>query len=81
MPLTIENRLDRMDAKLNALAGKMNKETWVKVGWVKTVTGWDKEKLRKAREQGIVKFRKSKNGIEYLLESIPAIFIKKNEAI
>lgn len=49
------------------------KQTWVNVTVVKQVTGWEgREKLRWARESGLVTFHRKKG---YLLESIPDVFI------
>lgn len=57
------------------------RETWVRVGTIRELTPWtDKRKLEKARREGLLKQRRSENGIEYLLESIPEIFIKKQTA-
>lgn len=53
------------------------KETWVKVGVVKELTGWDKKKMQRARENNLIKQRKDDKGIWYLLESIHEMFIKK----
>lgn len=47
--------------------------TWVKSGTIKRITGWNNEEMRKAREQGLVEWKREK-GIWYLLESIPEIF-------
>jgi hypothetical protein len=55
-------------------------ERWVSAYWVQKVTGWDKETLKIARRQDIVKWRsKSKTSVEYLLSSIPTQFINKPE--
>lgn len=53
-------------------------EKWVSAYWIQDVTGWDSEKLLVARRQNLIKFRrKGKQGVEYLLSSIPDQFIKK----
>lgn len=51
-------------------------ETWVKPGWVTDLTGWRKEKLRMAREQGLIKYKEEGSRYVYLLESINPIFLK-----
>jgi hypothetical protein len=57
------------------------KETWVRVGTIRELTPWtDKRKLEKARREGLLKQRRGANGIEYLLESIPEIFLKQKQA-
>lgn len=51
---------------------------WVKASWIMDVTGWDKEKMRRAREQKIVLTKGDKcNGILYDLNSIHPLLIKK----
>jgi hypothetical protein len=54
------------------------KETWVKVGTIRKLTIWDdKRKLERARREGLLIQRKGANGIEYLIESIDPLFIRK----
>lgn len=50
--------------------------TWVRVGWITDLTGWNKEKLRQAREQGLVEFKEEGKSYKYKLESIHPLFIK-----
>lgn len=56
-----------------------SKPYWVKASWIMDVTGWDKEKMRRAREQKVVISKGDKaSGILYDLNSIhPQLFIKK----
>lgn len=69
---------DRINKKLNALAAAPKKSTWIGPGWITDLTGWDKEKLRQARNANIVESKKSNGGgYLYKLESIPEIFIKQ----
>jgi flagellar motility protein MotE (MotC chaperone) len=77
MDAEIKREFDRLNAKLTALLSleKEKKETWLKARDIMEVTGWDKEGMRRARVNGFVKQRK-KNGIFYLLESIPEKFRK-----
>ncbi len=52
---------------------------WVPVRWIIKLTGWDKNDLRAARKDGLVKFRyDSVNGFQYDVNSIPQVFIKTN---
>lgn len=82
MEKELETRLDRIDKKLNALAAEQRQSTWAGPSWVTELTGWDKEKLRQARDQKIVEFKRSQGGgYLYKLESIPEIFIKQKQAI
>jgi hypothetical protein len=58
------------------------KTTWINAGWVTDLTGWSGEKMRQAREQGIIEYRRKKTGgYEYKLESIPETFIIKKQAV
>lgn len=68
----VEN-LEKTVARLST--GK--RQTWVKASDIKRLTGWDKEKMRRNREAGLLIMRKHKErGIEYLLESVNPVFIK-----
>jgi hypothetical protein len=81
MDRELKAEFERLNKKMNALAAEVRKETWVTVGWVTDLTGWDGEKLRQAREQKIIEFKKSSSGgYLYKLESIPEIFIKQKQA-
>jgi len=77
MDAEIKQEFNRLHAKLNNLMAAQKKETWIKVGFLTELTGWNNEKLRQAREQGIVKRKKTPEGWFYLLESVPEQFIKK----
>lgn len=69
---------DRINEKLSLLIEEKKKETWVSASWITDLTGWSKERMRIAREQGVVKYKKSKEqSYKYLLESIPQQFIKQ----
>ncbi len=72
--------LDRINSKINMLIESQKKETWVSVSWITGLTGWDECRLRKAREQGIIKHRKSNGKHQYLLESLPQQFLIKQTA-
>jgi len=73
----IKSQFKSLHEKIKLLTEKAEKRSWVKVGFIMQVTGWDAQGMRKARENGLVKRRRSKEkGIEYLLESIPDMFIK-----
>jgi hypothetical protein len=71
----IMKRFDRLDAKLNSLHKALRTQHWVKFSIIKAVTGWDSRFMQKARDNGLVKTRVGVSGIEYLLESIPEMFI------
>lgn len=55
------------------------KETWVKVGIIRQLTGWDKEKMRNARLFGTVVFKKEGGVFFYLVESVaPQLIINRS---
>lgn len=82
---TIERRLDAMERKLDRLIRiypKPKKQVWVKVSIIKQLTGWHgSEALRKARENGLVEFRKNVKGFEYLLNSLDHKFLLENKTV
>lgn len=81
MDKELKQQFELINKKLNALAAGHGKATWVSAGWVTDLTGWDKEKLRQAREQKIVECKRSTGGgWVYKLESIPEQLIKKQTA-
>lgn len=81
MDRELKLELDRINKKLNALAAAQSKATWVSAGWITRITGWDHEKLRQARNQKIIEYKKSEGGgWLYKLESIPELFIKQKQA-
>lgn len=82
----LTRKVDRLNQMVSDMRKEklkeLPKETWVKVSTIRLLTVWDdKRKLEKARKEGLLKQRKSSNGIEYLLESIPEIFIKQKQAV
>jgi hypothetical protein len=70
------SRLDRIEKMLSVLLGEKQKKTWVKAGDIIKLTGWNREKLRQRRLDGIVEFKKTDKGFFYNPDSIPAILIK-----
>lgn len=75
--LEIKRTQQRIDSKLTTLLNRAPKETWVSVGFITDLTGWNGEKMRQAREQHIIEYRKGSCGYEYKLESLPSQFIIK----
>jgi hypothetical protein len=67
--------LDERISRLEKIAFRKT-QTWVKASVIMEITFWDKEGMRKAREQNLIKWKKE-NGFYYLLESLPEIFIKQ----
>ncbi|MDI3319963.1 hypothetical protein [Pinibacter soli] len=77
----ILQRLDRIERKLsmqNQQQAKAKTVTWVKAHIITTLTGWDNQAMRRARQQNLINYRRldEVNGYEYELESLNSIFIK-----
>lgn len=74
--MEVAEQLKRIDAKLTHLINRPAKQTWVSVGIIQTLTGWDGKAVDKARKNGLVQFKKNSNGgYLYHLESLPEMFI------
>lgn len=75
-----KKEFNRIHVKLNKLMQEQittqNKETWVKVGLIKKLTGWNRRDLEYARMNSLVKAFKRKGQMNYLLESLNPMFIK-----
>lgn len=81
MDQDIKRQFDMIHRKLNELAANQREEKWVSASFVTDLTGWDNEKLRQARNQKIIEFKRSPGGgWQYKLESIPDKFIKHKQA-
>jgi hypothetical protein len=75
--MTTVQRLQRIEKKFDSYIGKVEKPCWVKVGFVTAKTGWGKEKMRQAREQGLIEFEHRENGFWYNINSLNPIFLLK----
>lgn len=77
---TLERKIDNLTKAVRD-SKPVPKRTWVSAGMIMELTGWNKERMRTARENGIIRFKEEdENGvrkIKYLLESIPELLIKK----
>lgn len=62
---------------VDTLLEQKEKKTWVKSTTITAVTGWNNEKMRQMRVNGVIKWKKTGNGFFYILESVPEIFLKK----
>lgn len=73
----LKQQLDRIERKLSVISSE-KKKTWAGAIWVMELTGWDKYKMRQAREQGLVEWKDdAKQGRLYNIDSINQLFIKK----
>ena len=73
----ILEKIDRRLAKLERLMSRPEKRTYVKVGIIQELTGWNASFLRKARENGLVEFREQDGKFFYVLESVDEKFLIK----
>ncbi len=75
--ISLRKEFDRLHDKLNFLIQKEGPrtKTWVKVGFISHLTGWKKYELKRAREQGLIKMKRTDEGVFYLLESLDKKFI------
>jgi hypothetical protein len=73
--MTTVQRLQRIEKKIDQLIESENKPCWVKSGFVSELTGWRAERLRQAREQGLVAYEeRHDSGFWYDINSIHHIF-------
>jgi hypothetical protein len=75
--MTTEQRIIHIQATLEKIARQVQEPCWVKAGFISEKTGWDHEKLRQARKQGIVVFEVRDGGFWYDIKSINPIFFLK----
>jgi len=77
----IKAQLDRIERMLRNQAKEASKKTWLKAGRIMELTGWNKERLRQMRDHGVIQWKKDENGFNYLLESIPNVFLKEKISV
>jgi hypothetical protein len=80
MLIPLEQRVASLEKMVARLTGKT--ETWCMARDIMKATGWNKERLRRARVNGEVRFTNKKNGNgqmvrRYLLESVSSIHLIK----
>ena len=73
---SLKDQLDRIERMLTVLVTGKMKSAWVRSSSIAAMTGWDKEKLRRMRENGVVKVRRVGKRYEYDASSVPPMFIK-----
>lgn len=56
---------------------KQEKVTWVKASDIMALTGWDKEKFRRMRNNGAVVQKRENGKIFYSLESLSPFYYKQ----
>jgi hypothetical protein len=76
--MTQVQRIQRLQETVNVLVEKETKPVWVKVGFVREKTGWRNEKMRQARQQGLIEYiRTNDGGFMYNIKSLDPIFFIK----
>jgi hypothetical protein len=76
--MTAVQRLQRLEKKIDTLVDVETKPCWVKVGFVRAKTGWRNEKMRQARQQGLIEYiRTNDGGFMYNIKSLDPIFFIK----
>lgn len=80
--MTTEQKIEQIYQRvLRIEQANRPRSTWVSVSFITLLTGWNREQMRKAREQGIIEYRENKTGgLEYKVESIPEQFLLKKTA-
>lgn len=73
---TLDKRMDRIEKLLLNMGGGKKGSSWVRSSSIAAMTGWDKEKMRVMRENGVVKTRRIGKRYEYDAASVPVIFIR-----
>ncbi len=71
----LEKKIDSLSKKVDRLTEKKPKRTLVKATEIVRLTGWNREEMRRARENGFVKQVRQGNKIFYTLESLNPTFI------
>ena len=59
----------------HVLHQEKNQQHWVTAYFIRDLTGWELNKLRQAREQGLIQARRVGNSVQYLVQSIPEQFL------
>lgn len=75
--MTTVQRIQRLQATVDKIVEKEEKPVFVKVSFVVAKTGWTAQKLRQARQQGLVEWEKRDDGFWYNIRSIDPIFFIK----
>ena len=72
--LTIEQRVQKLEREF---AEMKRRPKWTKVGTIQELTGWNRERLRRARVNGEIIMKKKNGKIFYDLNSLNPLLVKK----
>lgn len=76
MDTALDRRLAKIERMLTELLKEKEKAVWIKSSQVMELTGWDKEKMRRMRDNGVIVHKHTDTGHWYDLNSIPKQFLK-----
>lgn len=77
--ISIDRRLTRIEKMLSELLAQKSAQNWVKAGDIMAMTGWDREKMRRMRNDGILRIKREK-GIWYDANSVPSAYLQLRTA-
>jgi hypothetical protein len=72
------NQLDRIERKLDLLLSEKRKKKLVKATVITELTGWDANRMRKARRNNDLHWEKKDGSIVYDLNSLDKKFLKQS---
>lgn len=76
--MSIEATLQRIERKLDRLSNP--KPKWVRASIITELTGWNNQKMRSARINDLIVYKKEENSYWYDLNSLHPLLIKKKQA-
>lgn len=77
--ISIDRRLTKIEKMLVELLAQKKAENWVKAGDIMAMTGWNRDRMRRMRNDGILRVKRNK-GIWYDANSVPPAFIQLRTA-
>lgn len=75
--MSVEARLQKIEKLISEISNP--KPKWVKSTIIKDLTGWDPNKMAKARKYGYLKWKTDSEGYWYDLNTLHPLFIKSVE--
>lgn len=77
--MSIETQILEIKSQTRQIINLLNKPKpyWVKASTITELTSWDANKMRRAREQKLIEWKKTKEGFFYNLNSVHPYLIKK----
>lgn len=72
----ILKKLERIERMVTDLRKEEKKIQWVKASLIIQLTGWDRNRMERARKNGDIEYKRQNKSIWYNLNSLPKIFYK-----